>query len=487
MAEADIGLIGLAVMGQNLVLNMERNGHTVAVYNRTTAVTEEFMADEASGKNIVPTYSMEELAAALKTPRRVMLMVKAGPPVDAVIDQLRPHLEEGDTIIDGGNSYYKDTDKRTEALAEYGINFIGAGVSGGEEGALWGPSIMPGGQPEAYSHVASIFEDIAAKVNGEPCVAYLGPRSAGHYVKMVHNGIEYGVMQAIAETYDLFKRGLGLTNDEMHEIYDRWNKGALESFLMEITAAIFERRDEESGEMVVDLILDKAAQKGTGKWTSQDSLDLGYPIPTITQAVEGRIISAYKMEREKAADVLAGPDASFEGDRDALIQAAEDALYATEIAAYAQGFGLLRMASEEYDYDLSYSEIAKIWRGGCIIRAKFLDDIRAAFAEQPELANLMLAPTFRDELANRQANWRMVIKTAIDLGIPTPAMSSALAYYDSYRSARLPANLIQAQRDFFGAHTYQRLGVEGTFHTLWLQTPDDPDGEDVEKAVEEGD
>ncbi len=483
MAKADIGVIGLAVMGQNLVLNMERNGYQVAVYNRTSAVTDEFMAG-AEGKNLVAAYDMQALADAVETPRRVLLMVKAGAAVDAVIDQLKPHLEPGDIIIDGGNSWYKDTERRAAALAEDGINFLGVGVSGGEEGALWGPSIMPGGQPEAYARVQKLFEDIAAKVNGEPCVSYLGPRGAGHYVKMVHNGIEYGVMQAIAEVYDLFRRGLGLSNEEMGEIFARWNKGMLESFLIEITAEIFPQVDDETGQPLVDLILDRAAQKGTGKWTSQDAMDLGYPIPTITQAVESRIISAYKQEREEAAKVLAGPEGRYEGDRDAFIRAAEQALYATEIATYAQGFGLMRLASDEYGYGLSYSEVAKIWRGGCIIRARFLDDIRAAFAEQPDLPNLLLAPHFREQLAGQQEAWRHVVKTGVELGIPVPALSSALAYYDSYRSARLPANLIQAQRDFFGAHTYERLDREGTFHTMWLVPPETPDDEGVEKASE---
>ena len=484
MAKADIGLIGLAVMGQNLVLNMERNGYRVAVYNRTTAVTDEFMAGEAVGKNVIPTADVETLVEALETPRLVMLMIKAGPAVDAVIEQVKPYLEPGDILIDGGNSYFKDTERRAAALAGDGIHFLGVGVSGGEEGALWGPSIMPGGQPEAYARVQPIFEAIAARVNDEPCVSYLGPRSAGHYVKMVHNGIEYGVMQAIAEVYDLFRRGLGLSNAEMGDIFARWNEGVLESFLIEITANIFKREDDETGEPLLDLILDRAAQKGTGKWVSQDSMDLGYPVPTITQGVEARILSAFKAERERAAEVLVGPEGRYEGDRAAFVEAAEAALYATQIATYAQGLGLLAAASEEYEYELSLGEVAKIWRGGCIIRAALLDDVRAAYVESPALSNLMLAPHFREELAARQGGWRHVVSAAVELGIPVPALSSALAYYDSYRSARLPANLIQAQRDYFGAHTYERLGVEGTFHTVWLVPPETPDDEGVEKASE---
>ncbi|RME48688.1 MAG: NADP-dependent phosphogluconate dehydrogenase [Chloroflexi bacterium] len=467
MKQQDIGLIGLAVMGQNLVLNMERNGFGVAVYNRTGAKTTAFMEGPAAGKNITATYTIEDLVAALKKPRIVMIMVKAGPAVDAIISQLRPHLESGDLIIDGGNSFFPDTERRSQELAADGIQYLGVGISGGEEGALWGPSIMPGGQREAYALVEPIFTAIAAKVDGEPCVTYVGPRGAGHYVKMVHNGIEYGDMQLIAEAYDILHRGLGLTTDELHEVFARWNEGVLSSYLIEITADIFTYIDEETGRPLVDLILDKAGQKGTGRWTSQNALELGVPTPTINAAVVGRIISAYKAEREKAAEILRGPDRAFSGDRDAFIEAVGDALYASKICSYAQGFALMRAASQEYEYDLNYSELARIWRGGCIIRARFLDDVRAAYADEPDLPNLLLAPFFQDAVASRQPAWRRVIQTAIELGIPTPAMSASLAYFDSYRSARLPANLIQAQRDYFGAHTYERVDKEGVFHTEW--------------------
>ncbi|MBS1252149.1 MAG: 6-phosphogluconate dehydrogenase, NADP(+)-dependent, decarboxylating [Anaerolineales bacterium] len=468
--EQDIGLIGLAVMGQNLVLNMEDNGFGVAVYNRTGSKTKDFIEGPAAGKNITATYEIEGLVAALKKPRAIMTMVKAGWPVDAFIDQLRPHLEPGDMIIDGGNSYFKDTERRTEELAEDGINYLGVGVSGGEEGARYGPSIMPGGQPEAYERVAPIFEAIAADVNGEPCVTYIGPRGAGHYVKMVHNGIEYGNMQLIAESYDVLQRTLGLSANELHDVFSEWNEGVLSSYLMEITADIFAEIDDETGKPLVDVILDKAKQKGTGKWTSQDAFDLGVPVPTITSAVEARVISGFKSEREAASEVLSGPDGTYSGDRETLIEAVHDALYASTICAFAQGMAALRAASAEYEYDLDYGEVAKIWRGGCIIRARFLDDIRAAFAEDPDLSNLLVAPFFREAVVGRQSAWRYVVQTAIGLGIPTPGMSSALAYFDSYRTARLPANLIQAQRDYFGAHTYERVDKEGTFHTEWTWT-----------------
>ncbi len=469
MKQQDIGLIGLAVMGQNLVLNMERNGFGVAVYNRTGAKTTAFMEGPAAGKNITATYTIEDLVAALKKPRIVMIMVKAGPAVDAIINQLRPHLESGDLIIDGGNSFFPETERRSQELAADGIQYLGVGISGGEEGALWGPSIMPGGQREAYALVEPIFTAIAAKVDEEPCVTYVGPRGAGHYVKMVHNGIEYGDMQLIAEAYDILHRGLGLTMDELHEVFAWWNEGVLSSYLIEITADIFTHIDEETGRPLVDLILDKAGQKGTGRWTSQNALELGVPTPTINAAVVGRIISAYKAEREKAAEILRGPDRAFSGDRDAFIEAVGDALYASKICSYAQGFALMRAASQEYEYDLNYSELARIWRGGCIIRARFLDDVRAAYADEPDLPNLLLAPFFQDAVASRQPAWRRVIQTAIELGIPTPAMSASLAYFDSYRSARLPANLIQAQRDYFGAHTYERVDKEGVFHTEWTR------------------
>ena len=467
MSQSDFGLIGLAVMGENLVLNIERNGYRVAVYNRTADKTRDFMAEKAAGKQITAAFSPEELVSQLKTPRKIMVMVKAGKPVDAVIEQLKPYLDAGDLIIDGGNSFYVDTERRSKALSEDKINFIGVGVSGGEEGALWGPSIMPGGQREAYGLVESIFTDISAKVDGEPCVTYIGPRGAGHYVKMVHNGIEYGDMQLIAESYDLMRRCLGMGAAELHTVFSQWNEGVLSSFLIEITAKIFSRTDPETGQPLVDLILDKAAQKGTGKWTSQDALDLGYPIPTINSAVAARIMSSLKGERLKASEVFPAAETAYDGDRQGFIDAVGDALYASKILSYAQGMGMLRAASLEYDYDLNLAEIAKIWRGGCIIRALFLNDVSAAFKDDPSLPNLLVAPFFRDAIFKREKAWRHVIKVAVEKGVPTPAMSASLAAFDSYRSGRLPANLTQAQRDFFGAHTYQRIDREGAFHTEW--------------------
>jgi 6-phosphogluconate dehydrogenase len=465
----DIGLIGLAVMGQNLVLNMERNLYSVAVYNRTTERTREFVEERAQGKEIVGCETLEELVEVLDRPRRVMLMVKAGDPVDAVIDQLRPLLAPGDLIIDGGNSFFKDTERRATSLAEDGLNFIGTGVSGGEEGALWGPAIMPGGQPEAYRLVEPILTAIAAKAEGEPCVAYMGPRGAGHYVKMVHNGIEYGDMQLIAEAYDVLARGLGIPAPELATVFAEWNEGDLQSYLIEITADILGRADEETGEPLVNAILDEAKQKGTGKWTSQDALDLGAPTHTIDAAVESRIISSYKDERVAASQVLAGPTAKFEGDRSQMIEDVRDALYAAKICSYAQGMGLLRAASKEYAYDLDLGTIARVWRGGCIIRARFLNDIASAFDQNPKLTNLMLDPFFRDEILARQGALRRVVTSAVWMGIPVHAFASSLAYLDAYRTKRLPANLTQAQRDYFGAHTYRRIDKDGTFHTEWTE------------------
>ncbi|MBN1138494.1 MAG: NADP-dependent phosphogluconate dehydrogenase [Anaerolineae bacterium] len=466
MNKCDIGLVGLAVMGQNLVLNMERNGYRVAVYNRTTQTMRDFVA-EHPGKKLVGCDTLEHLAAALERPRKIMLMVKAGAPVDAVIDQIKPLLEPGDLLIDGGNSFYQDTERRSVALEASALRYIGTGVSGGESGALWGPSIMPGGQPEAWQMVKPIFEAISAKVNGEPCVAYIGPRGAGHYVKMVHNGIEYGDMQLIAEAYDLLHRGLGLTAQELHQAFAEWNEQELQSYLIEITRDILAMIDDETGRPLVDLILDEAQQKGTGKWTSQDALDLGAPIPTINAAVESRIISAYKAERVAASRIIRGPEITFQGDRAGMIAAVRDALYAAKICSYAQGMALLRAASSEYGYDLNYGEIARIWRGGCIIRARLLEDIRAAYARDPGLTNLLLDPYFRDAVESRQAAMRTVVQAAVGLGIPMLATSASLAYFDAYRTARLPANLTQAQRDYFGAHTYRRIDKEGTFHTEW--------------------
>ncbi len=464
---SDLGLIGLAVMGQNLVLNIERNGFSVAVYNRTRARTEEFVAGPAKGKDITPCYSIEELVEALNRPRKVMLMVAAGSPVDQVIAQVKPLLSPGDLIIDGGNSFYKDTERRAAELAEDDIKYIGTGISGGEYGALWGPSIMPGGQPEAYDMVKPIFEAIAAKVDGEPCVVYIGPRGAGHYVKMVHNGIEYGDMQLIAESYDLMHRALSLSAEELRDIFGDWNDGELESYLIEITRDIFAQKDEETGEPLIDLILDEAKQKGTGKWMSQDALDVGSPTPTINAAVESRLISALKEARVRASDVLEGPAIDFDGDGKQLIEDTRRALYAAKICSYAQGMSLLQAVSEEKGYGLNLADVARIWRGGCIIRARFLNDIAEAYERDPALDNLMLDPYFSDAVQSGQASLRRVIRTAVDLGIPCLAFSSALAYFDAYRTARLPANLTQAQRDYFGAHTYRRLDREGSFHTEW--------------------
>ncbi len=469
MRKAQFGLIGLAVMGENLALNVERNGFSMAVYNRTAARTQEFMEKRAVGKNIQAAYSIAEFVELLERPRRILLMVKAGAPVDDMIRQLLPYLEKGDLVIDGGNSLFTDTDRRADELQQSGIRYIGTGVSGGEYGALHGPSIMPGGQPEAYVLVEPILTAISAKVNGEPCVTYIGPRGAGHYVKMAHNGIEYGDLQLIAEAYDILRHVLGLSAAELHTIFSEWKQGKLSSYLIEITADIFAVNDEKTGRPLVDLILDQAGQKGTGKWTSQNSLDLGVPIPTINSAVSERHLSGYKAERVAASAILSGPEVAFNGDRTAFIQAVGDALYAAKVCSYAQGFALMRKASQEYGYDLNYGEIARIWRGGCIIRASFLDDIRQAFQHNPDLPNLLVDPAFAGRVNQAQAALRQVVAQAALNGVPCPAMAASLAYYDSYRSERLPANLIQAQRDYFGAHTYQRVDEEGTFHTEWTE------------------
>lgn len=469
MSNANIGLIGLAVMGQNLVLNLERNGFTVAVYNRTTATMQEFVAAHP-GKKLAPTTTLSEFVASLERPRKILIMVKAGAAVDATIDSLVPLLEPGDLIMDGGNSYFPDTERRSTALTAKGLNFMGVGVSGGEEGALWGPSIMPGGPREIWSAVQPMLEAIAAKApeDGKPCVVHIGPRGAGHYVKMVHNGIEYGDMQLIAEAYDILQQALGLSAVELADIFAEWNQGELDSFLIEITAKIFRRVDEESGRPLVDLVLDKAAQKGTGKWTSQNSLDIGAPIPTINSAVEARILSSLKTERVAAANVLpAAAQPNYTGDRRALVDAVRQALYASKISAYAQGMAMLRMASTEYDYALNLGEIAAIWRAGCIIRARFLNRITEAFVRNPVLPNLLLDEDLGRAVTERLPAWRQVVQLAVGLGIPVPAFSASLAYYDSYRSARLPANLTQAQRDFFGAHTYERTDKAGVFHSSW--------------------
>jgi len=468
--KADIGLVGLAVMGENLILNMESHGFTVACYNRTTSKVDDFMAGRGKGKKLVGCHSIEELVGSLKTPRMIMLMVKAGKPVDEFIEQILPHLQQGDILIDGGNSHFPDTIRRTKHLDQKGILYVGTGVSGGEEGALKGPSIMPGGNPKAWPNVKPIFQAIAAKVDdGSPCCEWIGQDGAGHFVKMVHNGIEYGDMQLICETYHLMSAGLGMTTDEMQKVFADWNKGVLDSYLISITADILSVKDAETGTPVVELILDTAGQKGTGKWTSQAGLDLGMPIPQIAEAVFARCISAIKDEREAAALKLKGSKKVFKKDKAAFVAQLHDALYAAKICSYAQGFQLLRAASSEYKWDLKYGEIALLWRGGCIIRAQFLDNIKQAFVKKPKLANLLLDPYFKRVVGKAQRSWRNVIKTAVDLGIPLPSMSSSLNYYDSYRCARLPANLLQAQRDYFGAHMYERIDKPRGefFHTDW--------------------
>jgi len=466
--DCKIGVVGLGVMGGNLALNMERHGFPVAGYDLNPAKMRAFLEGPAAGKRIVGVDSPGALMAALEKPRRVLMMVPAGPPVDSAIAHLKPHMEPGDILIDGGNSWFLDTERRNRELSAERFNFVGMGVSGGEEGALWGPSIMPGGQREAYDALAPILRAIAASADdGQPCVEYMGPGGAGHYVKMVHNGIEYADMQLIAETYDLLHRGLGLTAPELHDVFAAWNSGETKSYLIEITAAIFAKADPETGQPLVDLVLDEAAQKGTGKWTSQNALDVGAPIPTIDAAVEGRIISALKTQRVEASRLLSGPSPAYSGSRQALVDAARDALHASKITSYAQGLALLQLASDEYNYGLKPGAIAKIWRAGCIIRAVLLGDIMTAFERVPDLANLMLAPAFRDAIDRRQASWRFVVRTAVELGIPVAATGASLAYFDAYRSARLPANLIQAQRDYFGAHTYRRIDKPGVFHTEW--------------------
>ena len=468
MGKQQFGLVGLAVMGQNLVLNIERNGYSVAVYNRTTARMTQFLEKSCRGKQICGYATIPEFVEALEKPRRIMLMVKAGDPVDASIEQLLPHLQKGDLLIDGGNSFFKDTERRAGALVEKSILYIGTGVSGGEEGALHGPSIMPGGQKEAYDLVEPILTKIAATTPDDgPCCTYIGPGGAGHYVKMVHNGIEYGDMQLIAEVYDILQRALEYDAPRLHKVFSAWKDGPLGSYLIDITTDIFARKDDKTGRPLVDLILDKAGQKGTGKWTSQSALDVGVPTPTINAAVESRIMSAFKEERVSASTKLKGPRRIFRGDEEKFVQCVHDALLASKICSYAQGLALLSHASAEYGYDLDLAEIARIWKGGCIIRARLLDDIKRAFQRKPDLANLLMDRRFAVRMRSTQTSWRKVVTTAVRLGIPVLAMSASLAYYDAYRSDRLPANLIQAQRDYFGAHTYQRTDKEGSFHTEW--------------------
>src|SRR6201997_3808815 len=469
--QCDIGLIGLAVMGENLVLNMESKGFSVAVFNRTTEVTEKFAAGRAQGKNIQPTRTMEGFVAALKKPRIAMMMVKAGAPVDAVIGQLARLLEKGDVIIDGGNSLFTDTQRRNKELEGKGIHFVGMGVSGGVEGALKGPSLMPGGSRESWEIIAPIFRKIAAQVDGEPCCRYMGPDGAGHYVKMVHNGIEYGDIQLICESYAILKDILEMDAAQLAEVFTEWNRGELESYLIEITSQIFRKIDPETGQPLVDMILDKAGQKGTGIWTLQAAIKQYVVISTINAAVEARVISSRKEERVAASEILPQPRVrTFKGNRDRFIDAVRDALYASKIISYAQGMELLRSGSATYEWNLSLGDIATIWRGGCIIRAKFLNWIVEAYQRDPALQNLLLDRYFTSAIKRTQPKWRLAVSTATKHGVADPAFSASLAYFDSYRSARLPSNLLQAQRDFFGAHTYERIDKPGVFHTEWLVT-----------------
>ncbi len=479
--QCDIGLIGLAVMGENLVLNMESKGFQVAVFNRTAAVTEKFAANRAKGKNIQPTTTMEAFVGALQRPRKAMIMVKAGAPVDAVIDQLAPLLEKGDVIIDGGNSLFTDTQRRCKDLEGRGIHFVGCGVSGGEEGALKGPSLMPGGPRASWEIIAPIFTRIAAVVDGEPCCRYMGPDGAGHYVKMVHNGIEYGDMQLICEAYAILSSVLGLTTNELADIFTEWNRGDLDSYLIDITSQIFRKNDPETGKPMVDVILDKAGQKGTGIWTLQSAIRQSVVISTINAAVEARVISSRKEDRVAASKILPQPKVEkFDGARDELITAVRDALYASKIVSYAQGMELLGAASKEFSWNLNFGDIATIWRGGCIIRAKFLNRIREAYERNPALNNLLLDSYFTDIIQKTQQNWRIAVATAVRQGVAVPAFSASLGYFDSYRQARLPSNLLQAQRDFFGAHTYERVDKPGVFHTEWMEADKHP----TEKAAE---
>jgi 6-phosphogluconate dehydrogenase len=460
----------MAVMGRNLALNIESRGYTVAVYNRSPEKTRDLLETDGKGKNLVGTFSVEEFVQALEKPRKILIMVQAGAGTDATIESLLPHLDPGDILIDGGNAFFQDTQRRSKELSAKGFHFIGTGVSGGEEGALKGPAIMPGGPEEAYRLVEPILTGISAKVNGDPCCTYIGPDGAGHYVKMVHNGIEYGDMQLICEAYQLLKDVLGLSTDELHAIFSEWNKGELDSYLIEITADIFSKKDPDTGKPMVDVILDAAGQKGTGKWTSQSALDLGVPLSIITESVFARFLSAMKEERIAASKVLKGPKtAPFQGDKAAFVESVRKALFASKICSYAQGFAQMRAASEEYGWNLRYGDIAMIFRGGCIIRARFLQNIKDAYDRDPQLRNLLLDPYFQGVVESYQDAWREVVATAVRYGVPVPSFSSALAYYDSYRSERLPANLLQAQRDYFGAHTFKRVDKEGVFHHNWLE------------------
>jgi 6-phosphogluconate dehydrogenase len=466
---AKIGMIGLGVMGENLALNIERNGYPIAVWNREPRKVDEFVA-RAEGKQVVGTHTPEEFARALERPRKLILLVKAGDPVDWTVNQFKPFLEPGDIIVDGGNSYFLDTERRERQLKEEGFSFIGSGVSGGEKGALLGPSLMPGGDRAAYEQIRPIWEAIAAKVDDGPCVTYIGPGGAGHFVKMVHNGIEYGDMQLIAEAYDLMRRALGMSADEMADVFDEWNRGDLESFLIEITAQILRVKDPETGRPLVDLVLDKAGQKGTGKWTSDIALELGVIIPTIDAAVDTRNLSARKEQRVEASRHVAGPrDATYGGDRAEFIACIRDALYASKICSYAQGMNLIRAGSDHWNWNIDLGETARIWKGGCIIRAQFLGKIKDAYARRADLPNLLLDPDFNDYIQRAQSNWRRAVTTAMQLGIPVPGMSASVGYFDTYRTADLPLNLTQAQRDFFGSHTYERTDKPGAgaVHTEW--------------------
>jgi 6-phosphogluconate dehydrogenase len=463
------GVIGLAVMGENLALNVERNGFPISVYNRSREKTDDFMTTRAVGKNVQATYSLSEFVQSLDRPRKILIMVKAGAPVDAVIEQLKPLLDEGDILIDGGNSLYSDTQRRAKDLESAKFTFIGMGVSGGEEGALNGPSLMPGGTESAYQYLEPILTKIAAQVDDGPCVTYIGPGGAGHYVKMVHNGIEYGDMQLIAEAYDLLKNVGGLNQEELQAVFAEWNTtDELNSYLIEITADIFTKSDPDTGLPLVELIVDSAGQKGTGRWTVMEALELGVGIPTITAAVNARIMSSIKGERMDAAQQLTGPSAQFSGDKQAFINKVRDALYCSKMCSYAQGMALLAAASKTYGYNLNLGECARIWKGGCIIRAGFLNKIKKAFDDQPDLANLLLAPEFKQTILDRQSAWRDIIMDAAKFGIAVPAFSASLDYFDSYRRSSLPQNLTQAQRDYFGAHTYERVDKAGVFHTEWM-------------------
>lgn len=471
MTQADLGLIGLAVMGQNLALNMNDHGFTIAVFNRTTSKVDEFLAGPAKGTKIIGTHSIEELIKSLKRPRKVMLMVKAGDPVDEFIEHCLPYLEKGDVIIDGGNSLFTDTNRRCKELKEKGIIFIGTGISGGEEGARHGPSIMPGGNPEGWPLVKPIFQAISAKADGEPCCDWVGEDGAGHYVKMVHNGIEYGDMQLICEAYHLLKSALGLTPPELQEVFHKWNEGELDSYLIEITSAIFAHRDQDNS-FLIDKILDVAGQKGTGKWTVNNALDLGMPLTLISESVFARFLSSLKEDRVIASKVLKGPEGRFSGNKHEFIENIRQGLYASKIISYAQGFMLMRQAANEYKWKLNYGGIALMWRGGCIIRSRFLGDIKRAYDGNPQLKSLLLDPFFQKAITRVQEGWRKAVAAGAMQGIPTPCFSTALAFYDGYRSDRLPANLLQAQRDFFGAHTYERVDQPRGkfFHTNWTGT-----------------